>query len=131
MSISAPLNGPMTSAIGRFRDPLTLPEAIREVLFNVTSVMTGTGYASDPYDSWGGLPVALFFVIPLIGILIYMIARPKNTEQDQRMMAEAQAAQARLVGGSAVDDIAKAQDLLDKGAISQAEFDALKAKALA
>lgn len=44
-----------------------LPEAIREVLFNVTSVMTGTGYASDPYDSWGGLPVALFFVIPLIG----------------------------------------------------------------
>ncbi|MFQ5565917.1 MAG: TrkH family potassium uptake protein [Paracoccaceae bacterium] len=44
-----------------------LPEAIREALFNVTSVMTGTGYASDPYDRWGTLPVALFFVIPLIG----------------------------------------------------------------
>ena len=44
-----------------------LPDAIREALFNVTSVMTGTGYASDPYDSWGALPVALFFAIPLIG----------------------------------------------------------------
>lgn len=44
-----------------------LPVAIREALFNVTSVMTGTGYSSDPYDTWGPLPVALFFVIPLIG----------------------------------------------------------------
>jgi trk system potassium uptake protein TrkH len=41
--------------------------AFRESLFNVTSVMTGTGYASDAYDVWGGLAVALFFVIPLIG----------------------------------------------------------------
>jgi trk system potassium uptake protein TrkH len=44
-----------------------LPEAIRAALFNVTSVMTGTGYASDAYDKWGTVPVALFFVIPLIG----------------------------------------------------------------
>jgi len=44
-----------------------LPQAIREALFNVTSVMTGTGYASDPYDQWGGLAVALLYVIPLIG----------------------------------------------------------------
>jgi trk system potassium uptake protein TrkH len=44
-----------------------LPIAIREALFNVTSAMTGTGYASDAYDTWGTVPVALFFVIPLIG----------------------------------------------------------------
>ncbi|MDH3665506.1 MAG: TrkH family potassium uptake protein [Paracoccaceae bacterium] len=44
-----------------------LPQAIREALFNVTSAMTGTGYSSDPYETWGALPVALFFVIPLIG----------------------------------------------------------------
>jgi len=44
-----------------------LEQAIYEVLFNVTSVMTGTGYASDAYDRWGPLPVAIFFVIPLIG----------------------------------------------------------------
>ena len=75
--------------------------------------------------------ILLIFIVPFIGLLIYMIARPKNTEQDQRMMAEAQATQARMTGGSAVDDIAKAQTLLDKGSITQAEFDAIKAKALA
>ncbi len=42
-------------------------QAVREALFNVTSIMTGTGYASDDYNSWGGLPVALFFIIALIG----------------------------------------------------------------
>ncbi len=41
--------------------------AFRQALFNVTSVITGTGYASGPFDAWGGFPVALFFVIPLIG----------------------------------------------------------------
>jgi len=44
-----------------------LGQATYEVLFNVTSVLTGTGYASEAYDQWGALPVAIFFVIPLIG----------------------------------------------------------------
>lgn len=44
-----------------------LLDAIREAMFNSTSVMTGTGYASDDYNSWGGFPVALFFIIALIG----------------------------------------------------------------
>lgn len=42
-------------------------DAIREALFNATSIMTGTGYASDDYNAWGGFPVALFFIIALIG----------------------------------------------------------------
>ena len=75
--------------------------------------------------------IFLIFVVPFLGILIYMIVRPKNTEQDQRMMADMQATQARVEGGSALDDIAKAQALLDKNAITQAEFEAIKAKALA
>lgn len=75
--------------------------------------------------------IFLIFVVPFLGILIYMIARPKNTEQDQRDLAAMQAAQARMQGGGAADDIAKAHDLLQKGAITQAEFDAIKAKALA
>jgi hypothetical protein len=75
--------------------------------------------------------IVLLILLPFLGILVYMIVRPKNTEQDQRTAAEIKATQARLVGGSAVDDIAKAQDLLDKGSITQAEFDSLKAKALA
>jgi energy-coupling factor transporter transmembrane protein EcfT len=83
-------------------------------------------------SGWGKAGwILLLFVFPFIGILIYVIARPKGTEQDKRMMAQAQSVEARITGGSAVDDIAKAQALLDKGSITQAEFDALKAKALA
>ena len=86
----------------------------------------------DNLSGWGKAGwILLIFVLPFIGILIYVIARPKNTEQDQRDMAAMQAQQAPVVGGSSVDDIAKAQDLLDKGAITQDEFNAIKAKALA
>jgi hypothetical protein len=89
-------------------------------------------FSRENLTGWGKAGwLFLIFVLPFLGIIIYMIARPKNTEQDQRMMAEAQAAQDRLVGGSAVDDIAKAQSLLEQGAITQAEFDSIKAKALA
>jgi hypothetical protein len=89
-------------------------------------------FRRENLSGWGKAGwILLIFIVPFLGLLIYMIARPKNTEQDQRMMAEAQAAQARMTGGSAVDDIAKAQALLDKGAITQAEFDSIKAKALA
>ena len=89
-------------------------------------------FTRENLSGWGKAGwILLIFLIPFLGLLIYVIARPKNTEQDQRMMADMQAQQARMVGGSAVDDIAKAQALLDKGSITQAEFDAIKAKALA
>ncbi|MDW3182235.1 TrkH family potassium uptake protein [Roseobacter sp.] len=39
----------------------------REALFNVTSIMTGTGYASANYMTWGALPISMFFFIGLIG----------------------------------------------------------------
>lgn len=42
-------------------------DAVREALFNATAAMTGTGYASDDYSSWGGFPVALFFIMMLVG----------------------------------------------------------------
>jgi hypothetical protein len=89
-------------------------------------------FTRENLSGWGKAGwILLLFIVPFLGILIYVIARPKNTDQDKRMMAEAQAAQARMAGGSAADDITKAKDLLDKGAITQAEFDAIKAKALA
>jgi hypothetical protein len=89
-------------------------------------------FTRENLSGWGKAAwIFLIFVFPFLGILIYVIARPKNTEQDKRMMAEAKAVQSRLVGGSSVDDIAKAQDLLDKGSITQDEFNSLKAKALA
>ncbi len=42
-------------------------QALRETMFNVTSIITGTGYASADYQLWGGFPVVLFFFIGLIG----------------------------------------------------------------
>jgi hypothetical protein len=89
-------------------------------------------FRRDNLSGWGKAGwIFLIFVFPFLGILIYMIVRPKNTAQDQRMMADMQATQARVEGGSALDDISKAQELLNKGAITQPEFDKIKAKALA
>ena len=39
----------------------------RRALFNVTSIMTGTGYASSNYMAWGSFAVVMFFFIGLIG----------------------------------------------------------------
>jgi trk system potassium uptake protein TrkH len=39
----------------------------REALFNVTSIITGTGYASADYMQWGPFAVTMFFFIGLIG----------------------------------------------------------------
>ena len=41
--------------------------SLRQVVFNVTSIMTGTGYASVDYMGWGNLLIAMFFFIGLIG----------------------------------------------------------------
>lgn len=39
----------------------------REAIFNVTSIISGTGYSSVDYQLWGAVPVVLFFFIGLIG----------------------------------------------------------------
>ncbi len=41
--------------------------AVRSALFNTTAILTGTGYASDDFSAWGGFPMALFFMLALIG----------------------------------------------------------------
>ena len=87
----------------------------------------------------GGKTLWVIFVIliPWLGILVYLIARGKGMHERQvdqaRQMQAAQADYIKSVagsGGSAADQIASAKSLLDAGTITQAEFDALKAKAL-
>jgi trk system potassium uptake protein TrkH len=41
--------------------------AFREAVFNITSITTGTGYASVDYQLWGAFPVVLFFFLGLVG----------------------------------------------------------------
>jgi trk system potassium uptake protein TrkH len=42
-------------------------QALRYAAFNVISVMTGTGYASDDYARWGSYAAPIFFVVMFIG----------------------------------------------------------------
>lgn len=42
-------------------------QAVREALFNITSIISGTGYASVDYMGWGNFLIMVFFFIGLIG----------------------------------------------------------------
>lgn len=42
-------------------------QAVREALFNITSIISGTGYASVDYMTWGPFLISIFFFIGLIG----------------------------------------------------------------
>jgi len=75
--------------------------------------------------------IILIFIVPFLGAIIYIIARPKVTAQDVQMMARADAANTAVAGVSTADELAKLQQLKDSGAISAAEYDTLKAKTLA
>jgi hypothetical protein len=88
-------------------------------------------FRRDDLSGWGKAGwVFLIFVLPFLGILIYMIARPKMTEQDRRMLAEAEEQQRRVRGYSAADEIQKLAKLRDEGQISAEDYERLKAQAL-
>jgi len=94
-------------------------------------------------DLGGGaktLWVIFVILVPWLGIFVYLIARGGGMQKRQLEQAKAmQAAQAEYIqsvagsspASSATDQIASAKSLLDSGAITQAEFDSLKTKALA
>ena len=75
--------------------------------------------------------ILLIFILPFLGCLIYIVARPKVTAQDVKLMTQAEAANKAVAGVSTADELTKLQQLKDAGAITAAEFDTLKAKALA
>jgi hypothetical protein len=72
----------------------------------------------------------LIFVLPFLGALIYMIARPAMTEQDRERMQQMSAAERRASGYSAADEIQKLAGLRDAGQISGEEYERLKQGAL-
>jgi hypothetical protein len=82
--------------------------------------------------------ILFVIIIPWLGVLVYVVARGKGMQERQLEQAkDMQAAQAEYIksvagaGGSPADQINSAKGLLDSGAITQAEFDQIKAKALA
>jgi type VI protein secretion system component VasK len=91
----------------------------------------GDIFRREDVTGWGKAGwILLIVILPFLGILIYMIARPKMTEQDRRMLAETQEQQRRVRGYSAADEIAKLSKLRDEGQISAEEYERLKAQAM-
>ena len=74
--------------------------------------------------------MVLIVLLPFLGILIYMTARPKMTEQDRQIISEAREQQRRLEGYSSADEIAKLAKLSDEGKITADEYERLKAQAM-
>jgi hypothetical protein len=87
----------------------------------------------------GGKTGWMIFVIllPFLGVFIYLISQSAGMSERDLAQAQNQKAQfdayvqSAAGSGGAATEIEKAKQLLDTGAITQGEFDAIKTKALA
>ena len=79
-------------------------------------------------------------ILPFLGVLVYLIVRGNSMQEralqdaanrESEFRGYVQSVAGASGGGGAADEIAKLADLRDKGVISDAEFQAAKAKALA
>src|SRR5262249_51372553 len=98
----------------------------------------GDLFSRHDVSGWGKAGWTLLVIIlPFIGIFIYLITQGKGMGERAQQRAQSQQTQVddyvRSVAASAspTEEIAKGKELLESGAISQAEYDQLKAKALA
>jgi hypothetical protein len=106
-------------------------------IWTVISVLSDV-FTRHDLSGWAKAGWVVFvIVLPFLGVLIYLIAN--GGSMAQRRMDQSQAARAEFDDyvktvaspGGAAAEIEKAKQLLDSGAITQAEFDSIKAKALA
>jgi Short C-terminal domain/Phospholipase_D-nuclease N-terminal len=92
-------------------------------------------FRRDDIGGWGKAAWVVFvIVLPFLGVLIYLIAQHDGMRERSARQARAQRQafdqHLREAAGGSATEIAKAKELLDAGAITQEEFDAIKAKAL-
>ena len=104
----------------------------------VLFMIVGDLFGDRELSGWVKAVWLIFLILfPPLTVLVYLIARGKGMAE--RRSHEAQAAKSQTDNyirsvaqqSSPTDQIASAKSLLDSGAISQAEYDQLKAKALA
>ncbi len=97
-------------------------------------------FRSHDLSGWAkALWLIFVLVIPLIGVLVYLIARGGEMQDRAARQAQRQDAEARRYiqqaaaesPASSADQLAKLADLRDRGVITAAEFDREKAKILA
>lgn len=103
------------------------------------SVLTDVFRSPDMGGFAKTLWVLVILVLPVLGVLIYLLARGnKMTEhaiaqaqaQEQMMRSYVQETAAGVSGGSAADQLAKLADLRDRGVITEEEFQKSKAQIL-
>jgi Short C-terminal domain/Phospholipase_D-nuclease N-terminal len=92
-------------------------------------------FRRDDIGGWGKAAWVVFVILlPFLGVLVYLIAEHDGMRErsERQVKAQQQAfdSYVRETAGGSATEIAKAKELLDAGAITQAEFDAIKAKAL-
>lgn len=109
-------------------------------LFVLFYILTDLFRDADLSGWWKALWIIFLIFAPYLTALVYVIARGRGMSERQGAAAQhARAAQDEYIkhvagasgGKSAADHISDAKALLDSGTINQAEFDQLKAKALA
>ena len=98
----------------------------------------GDLFGRHDISGWAKAGWTVFVIIlPFLGIFVYLISQGKGMGERAQERAQSQKTQmddyVRSVAstGSATEEIEKGKQLFDAGAITQAEFDQLKAKALA
>jgi len=100
--------------------------------FWVFIALIGDILRRDDHSGWAKAGwMLLLFVLPFLGALIYVIARPKVTPQDVRAATQMDAAQRAVAGVSTADELAKLSELRSQGVLSDPEYEELKRKALA
>jgi hypothetical protein len=107
------------------------------LFFWMLFIVFGDLFSRHDVSGWAKAGWTIFVIIlPFLGIFIYLISQGHGMGERAQKRAQAQQSQmddyVRSVSssGSATDEIAKGKQLLDSGAITQAEFDSLKNKAL-
>jgi hypothetical protein len=106
------------------------------IFFWLLFVVFGDLFARHDVSGWGKAAWTVFvIIIPFLGVLVYLIANGQGMAERSARRAQSAQTQAddyiRSVAGGSAEQIAKAKQLLDSGAITQAEYDQLKARALA
>ena len=97
----------------------------------------GDLFSRHDLSGWAKAGWTVFVIIlPFLGIFVYLISQGKGMGERAQQKAQAQQAEVddyvRSVAASGpTEEIARGKELLESGAITQAEYDQLKAKALA
>jgi hypothetical protein len=104
------------------------------LFFWLLFTVLGDLFRRHDLSGWGKAGWIIFVIfLPFLGVFVYLLANSKGMAE--RNMQQVQQADQYIRdvarGADPAEQIAKGHELMEKGAISQAEFEKLKTQALA